>query len=231
MSVNLQDREVGRLGDLGVRTESMLAGLMDVPGLAVSVVSTTGQLLIANAAYQSLFLEGVETAAEGHRLDEIFPPDWAAERIALVTRVANTRQSATLREVWLGRQILTTVQPLENERAEIRSVMFVSRAVSRDDLQELECEVIDSKFIELGPLSSMTNRELTVLTLVGQGYTLKEIAERLGRSFKTIDNHRASIGKKLRQNDRVALSMMASRAGLVAGDEDRQRVVFAKRPR
>jgi DNA-binding NarL/FixJ family response regulator len=96
--------------------------------------------------------------------------------------------------------------------------------VSRDDTADLACELTQSSFVGLGPLDVLTARELTVLTLVGQGLTLKQIAERLERSFKTIDNHRASIGKKLRQTDRVALSIIAARAGLVPGDESRTRV-------
>ena len=77
---------------------------------------------------------------------------------------------------------------------------------------------------DLGPLEVLTPRELEVLALLGQGLSLKQIAKVLYRSVKTIDNHRASIGKKLAIDDRVKLAEIAFRAGLTVRDAERERV-------
>ncbi len=63
-------------------------------------------------------------------------------------------------------------------------------------------------------LEELTQRELDVLELVAKGLTLLEIAERLNRSIKTIESHRASLGKKLNASNRVELARIAIAAGL-----------------
>ena len=47
------------------------------------------------------------------------------------------------------------------------------------------------------PLDSLTNRELEVLRLIGEGYSTKEIAERLHLSIKTIGTYRENLKEKL----------------------------------
>ncbi len=63
-------------------------------------------------------------------------------------------------------------------------------------------------------IASLTNREREVLGLIGQGYSLAEIADKLYRSQKTIQSHRMSLGKKLDAHNRVELARMAITAGL-----------------
>lgn len=46
-------------------------------------------------------------------------------------------------------------------------------------------------------LQHLTNRELDVLRLIGQGQTTREVAQLLGLSIKTIGSHRANIMAKL----------------------------------
>lgn len=47
------------------------------------------------------------------------------------------------------------------------------------------------------PATSLTNREFEILSLIGIGIGTREIAERLNRSVKTIEAHRANIKEKL----------------------------------
>lgn len=47
------------------------------------------------------------------------------------------------------------------------------------------------------PLDILTNRELEVLRLIGDGYSTKEIAERLHLSIKTIGTYRENLKEKL----------------------------------
>lgn len=48
------------------------------------------------------------------------------------------------------------------------------------------------------PLDALTNRELEVLRLIGEGYSTKEIAERLHLSIKTIGTYRENLKEKLK---------------------------------
>lgn len=69
-------------------------------------------------------------------------------------------------------------------------------------------------------IENLTPRELEVLTMIGKGLTLPEIAEKLFRSQKTIETHRLSIGRKLGLSNRVELARVAIRAGLAPLHDD-----------
>jgi DNA-binding NarL/FixJ family response regulator len=51
------------------------------------------------------------------------------------------------------------------------------------------------------PETALSQRELEVFTLIGNGYTTKEIARELSLSTKTIDTHRDHLKKKLHITD------------------------------
>lgn len=48
-----------------------------------------------------------------------------------------------------------------------------------------------------GPIASLTGREFEVLHLIGLGFGTRQIAEKLNRSIKTIEAHRANLKEKL----------------------------------
>lgn len=60
----------------------------------------------------------------------------------------------------------------------------------------------------------LTERELEVLALVGQGLVTKEIAERLGLSPRTVSGHRDGLMRKLGLHNAAALAALAIRANL-----------------
>lgn len=51
------------------------------------------------------------------------------------------------------------------------------------------------------PIDLLSNRELTVLRLIGQGYKTRQIAEKLHLSMKTVESYRAHIKEKLKLGD------------------------------
>jgi len=61
------------------------------------------------------------------------------------------------------------------------------------------------------PVSTLTDRELQLFTMLGSGLSTKEIADRLCVSPKTVDSHRASIKRKLQVRNTVELTCMAAR--------------------
>jgi DNA-binding NarL/FixJ family response regulator len=58
-------------------------------------------------------------------------------------------------------------------------------------------------------VGTLSNRELQVFELVGQGFATRNIAARLHLSVKTIDTHRENIKRKLNLGDSVELHQHA----------------------
>lgn len=71
-------------------------------------------------------------------------------------------------------------------------------------------------------LDNLTPREREILTLIAEGDSLAEIAQKLSRSLKTIESHRLSIGRKLKASNRVELAKIAISHGLVTIDVSQQ---------
>jgi DNA-binding NarL/FixJ family response regulator len=65
------------------------------------------------------------------------------------------------------------------------------------------------------PIEMLTTRQREILQLVAEGHTSKDIAQKLGLSFKTVENHRAHIMERLGVHDLTGLVRFAVRAGLV----------------
>jgi two-component system response regulator NreC len=69
------------------------------------------------------------------------------------------------------------------------------------------------------PNDELTPREQEVLTLIAQGFSNNEIADRLVISAKTVDRHRENIMRKLNLHNRVDLVKYALRKGLIGLEE------------
>ena len=65
---------------------------------------------------------------------------------------------------------------------------------------------------------TLTDRERQILSLVVEGFSNKQIAEKLFLSPKTVDNHRAKIMSKLGRRDVIGLVKYALATGLVDPD-------------
>ena len=65
------------------------------------------------------------------------------------------------------------------------------------------------------PGDELTPREQEVVKLAAEAHTNREIAEILGLSEKTVENHRANAMRKLGMRDRVELVRYAIRRGLI----------------
>lgn len=66
---------------------------------------------------------------------------------------------------------------------------------------------------------ALTPREREVLTLIAEGLTNPEIADKLVISVKTVDRHRENIMRKLNMNSRIDLVKYAIKIGLIELEE------------
>ncbi len=64
--------------------------------------------------------------------------------------------------------------------------------------------------LEEHPIQSLSDRELAVFEMVGQGLTTKQIARKLDLSHKTIETHREKIKTKLNLRNSTELSRHAT---------------------
>lgn len=83
---------------------------------------------------------------------------------------------------------------LEAIRKVIRGELYISEEVSANIVKKF----IDSKHSEKNsPMEILSDRELEVFNLIGQGYRTRQIADTLRVSVKTVDSYRANIKEKL----------------------------------
>ncbi len=166
----------------------------------------------------------------GKPLESLFPLQWVHERRYLAQRVITEGKPILVRSIWRGRQHhawLYPVRPGEDPAGPITRLLVVTRrgghADGKPDNPE-GYEFVDSKVIDLGELGSLTPRELVVLALLGRGMSIKEVAEHLFRSEKTIQTQRDSISRKLNLRNRAELVKLVQHVGLTVEDADRTHV-------
>lgn len=103
----------------------------------------------------------------------------------------------------------------------IRAIKTVASGQSYFSPEVQDRIVVESDGIHLAgteiknKASSLTNRELEVLTYIAKGLSKKEIAKTMHLSVKTVENHTASVMNRLDIHDRVGLTRWAIREGLI----------------
>lgn len=98
-------------------------------------------------------------------------------------------------------------------RAAARGEAFLYPSVARNVIQDYLKRVEAGE--ERARYDGMTEREKEILTLIAQGLSNKQIADRLYISIKTVQTHRAHILEKLGLHDRSELVRYAIRKGLI----------------
>lgn len=216
---------------VGVDCAAFAAGITADPMTGVIIARLSGELLYANDQAARIFGGEKAHASDyiGRSMWSVFPDQWMRERTSAASAMMRTGKPLLVRTVWLGYQVLSWVYPLDlgGEEANAR-MLIVSRRVPTGaceaDGHGDEFDFVESSVVRLGELDVLSPRELEVLALVGQGLSIREIADTLCRSEKTIQNHRDSIGSKLKLANRVKVAEVAQRAGLKPQDAARVRV-------
>lgn len=173
----------------------------------VIVVTADGKIVAANS--DAATFHGVARGAiAGLSLGDIMSDAVAAERLAHVAEVAKGGAGLVLEGFLRGAWRQTVLRPL---RGSTTLVLLVSGPVIG---RESVLPRVRARNDELGNLAVLTSREREILSLIGRGMSTIEIAENLGRSVKTVEWHRVSLGNKLGVSNRVELAHIALRAGL-----------------
>lgn len=107
---------------------------------------------------------------------------------------------------------MATDELLHAMRQILQGELYVSNQMRSRMLKVMRGDKVDS------PVGSLSPAELEVLHLIGLGMGTSEIAEKLARSVKTIESHKANIKKKLNldsgnQLTLFAINLASSRVG------------------
>lgn len=187
--------------------------LAENTGCAVFVIGSGGVIRWANEECASRF-GAPKQEILGRRIEDLFPADVAGERMAVIREVMASQAKGTLDGMIRGVKRRTTYHPMTLDDgsnavlAVCRPLCVTSASPSRS------AGFVEAKFQDRGPLSTLTEREWDVLTLIGMGLSTQNIADKLHRSVKTIEWHRVSLGNKLGISNRVELARVAIRAGV-----------------
>ena len=193
------------------------------PGLGIVIVDAFGRVTYANDEAARVCLCAAPEDTVGCLINDLFPSAVAAEISESIQRVINSDVRVIRRTVWGGKPLQTTFRALPLLGGEENFVLVTTRIGSVES-DHPNTEVAETKHVELGRLNVLTPRELEVLALMGEGRRIKEIAEILSRSPKTIESHKEGIGRKLKITDRAKFIQIARDAGIQAETAFRQRV-------
>lgn len=207
------------------------------PNSGVAVGQVDGRWIYLNDQFaRLLFGPG---ARAGDYVDrswyEFMPRDWADERVAILRQMVVDKRPVLLRTLWRDCQLHSWITLIdhdgEHESPEAappeRLYLSITRVVPAEADWGTPSDAfrkVDSEVVRLDQLGTLSNRELEVLALLGQGLSVKEAARVLFRAEKTIERHRDAIHQKLSISDRSELVKIALRAGLRLTDVDRNRV-------
>lgn len=188
------------------------------PGTGVSLVGVDGRIYYVNPTAVEMIGKHLEVDPVGRMMWEFFPDELVRERLAIWERVHRESRCYLLRHISNGKEFQSTFWPAAEER-----ILIVMRPGATEEISD-DIGVVETAFVALGPLDCLTRRELEVLAMVGHGLTTAEIAKALHRAPKTIENHRASIVRKLRARNVADLVRIVCGAGLRIEDAQLKRI-------
>jgi DNA-binding NarL/FixJ family response regulator len=106
-------------------------------------------------------------------------------------------------------------QPAEQVIAAIQQVLSGKVYLSESMSASMLTRLVGGKAVEGGtPVDALTDRELQVLNLIGEGLGTRQIAEHLHLSVKTVENYREHIKAKLKLQSSSELVRYAVRWSL-----------------
>ncbi len=95
---------------------------------------------------------------------------------------------------------------------------FLDSSISHAVVEKLLKSPLKESQIEDEDYGSLTPREQEVMRLLAEGFAVREIAEKLYISPKTVENHRSNIMRKLGLHNAIELARYAARLGLIDVD-------------
>jgi len=187
-------------------------------GAGVLVLDPQGRILVINSIAARVYARRSAREATGLRLADIMPPPAATERLEMARQVIISGEPVVFRDLWSGYALRCTLRRAE-QSPEVQGpaatlVFCLQTGLLEEESEDAGARILETRHVDYGPLAGLTNSELKVLSLLGEGLSNAEIAARLHRAVKTVESHRAALTEKTGATSRVQLGLMARRAGL-----------------
>lgn len=201
--------------------ESIWLALSQTPGVGVTIMDTLGSILFINPTSELLFFNHTGTDYRGKTVWDFHPPAFCEERIAMIKRVVAEQRPLRIRHIYYGRRIESTLWPIHDAEPPFHRVIVVTHHQTSGPLAvdaPSPFETIETGYIGLGPLGSLTQRELEVLVLLGHGLSVPDAAAALHRSPHTIQRHKEAISRKLDLHGQAELVSLVASVGLTISD-------------
>jgi DNA-binding CsgD family transcriptional regulator len=189
-------------------------------GAGVLVLDTQGRILFINAPAAKVFAKRPAGEVTGLRITDILPPVAANERLDIARHVIQTGEALLVHDLWSGVALRATVRRLSGfaESAGPAAIFVLTHEGAlleeSPDASGPKLRAVETRHVDMGALSGLTQSELRVMALIGEGLSNAEIAARLHRAVKTVESHRAALTDKTGSTSRVQLGILARRAGL-----------------
>lgn len=196
------------------------------PDVGVAIVSSDGHLVTYSQNMPLVFGADPSRNYQGAKLDELFISTFADERSEFISQAIQGGKPLRVEHLYQATRITSTIIPLDRNHQSPYAAIF-SRRGKVDD--QLPVQKVRSQYVDLGHLATLSNRELEVLVLLGHGHSVPETAKLLYRSPRTIEQHKASIGRKLGSSSVATLAKTVGQIGLTVNDLELQRIT-ALRP-
>lgn len=107
---------------------------------------------------------------------------------------------------------------LQGLEAVVKGDYFLDSSVSHEVVKKLMKFPLRETRITDAAYGTLTPREQEIMRLLAEGLSIKEVAAKLFISPKTVENHRASIMKKLDLHSSLELFRFAAKIGLLDVD-------------
>ncbi|MBW1659661.1 MAG: response regulator transcription factor [Deltaproteobacteria bacterium] len=195
-SILARDDTYEVVGEAGTAVEALKLAKKQVPDYMIIDISLPDK-------------NGIELTREVLRL----LPDCKVLIVSMHTKIFYVTEALRMGALGYLVKESTSETLLKGLNAVSKGRRFVDPSLSKEIAEDLG-EAGESNMVDIA-YKRLTKREQEIMRLVAEGFTTKEIAERLFISIKTVDNHRANIMNKLGIHRTVELIRYAARIGLI----------------
>jgi len=189
--------------------------LMDTPDMVVADEASNGEEVInkvGNNHYDLVLLDISLPGRDG--LDVLKQLKCTNPKIPILILSMYPEEHYAVRSLRAGASGYLTKQSSSDELiGAIRKVAKGRRYITASLAEKLAFELGGD--VRKLPHEKLSDREYQVMCMVGSGKTVKEIAETLSLSIRTISTHRAHILKKMEMKNNAQLTYYAIKNSLV----------------
>ena len=197
----VDDHEMVRLG---VSSYLMIQSDMEVVGEASNGLEGYHKALELRP--DIILMDLVMDVMDGIEATQKIMADWPQAKIIIVTSFLDDEKVYPAMEAGASSYLLKTSSAAEIAQA-IRSTYQGHKVIEPAVTEKIIEHRLDKARPK--PHDELTNRELDVLRLIGQGYSNQAIAEELVITLKTVKTHVSNIFTKLEVEDRTQAAIYA----------------------